>query len=169
MPMRKVIYPQKLLIKILKSIFSDVRQVIVGSIFLLIVGGTAGLLALSQKSLSFAAQIANIQMPLWVTIVLVLLLGVYIGLGKHRRSRTYNPRLNDIEVKILLFLSNQSERLTAEDVARSLNMNIQVATFHLEELAKSKMVLRLSYVGSPPDWLLFQEGRRYLIEKKLLS
>uniref|UniRef100_A0A6H1ZSA1 Uncharacterized protein n=1 Tax=viral metagenome TaxID=1070528 RepID=A0A6H1ZSA1_9ZZZZ len=84
-------------------------------------------------------------------------------------EESHDNSLDENKVKILLFLSKQSGKLPTEEIAQSLSMNIQIVTFHLEELAKFKMVLRLSYVGSPPDWKLFHEGQRYLIENKLIS
>lgn len=68
------------LIKILKTIVSDVRQAAVPTILLLLVGGSAGLLLLSQKALDFAKQTANMPTPLWATIVLVALCCGYIYL-----------------------------------------------------------------------------------------
>lgn len=82
---------------------------------------------------------------------------------------THNNLLDEIKVKILLFLSKQQDRLTAEDISHSLNIGIQIVKFHLEELEKYRLVHGALYVGSPRDWLLVQEGRRYLIENKLIS
>lgn len=59
--------------------------------------------------------------------------------------------------------------MTDEDIAHLLNMNPQVVKFYLQELEKSKMVGCVLYVGSPREWYLAQEGRRYLIENRLIS
>uniref|UniRef100_A0A6M3JZ58 Uncharacterized protein n=1 Tax=viral metagenome TaxID=1070528 RepID=A0A6M3JZ58_9ZZZZ len=154
-----------ILIWILSTVFAAIIAYIVWQ-YIDSQGGLYGLLIQSQGLLLI---LVNLPIPLWASIALVLLIGAYAYLRKHKRSQTYNPRLNDIEIAILLFLSKQPEKLPAEDIAQSLNVNIQIVTFHLEELAKFKMVLRLSYVGSPPDWKLFHEGQRYLIENKLIS
>jgi len=70
----------------LKAIFSDVRQAIVGAIVLALVGGTAGLLYLSKSLLSFSIQIANTPTPLWATVALVLVLGIYVRSRRHTRN-----------------------------------------------------------------------------------
>ena len=69
---------KQLLIRVLKTIFSDVRQAAVPAILLLLVGGSAGLFLFSQKALDFAIHIANMPTPLWVTIVLAVLYCGYI-------------------------------------------------------------------------------------------
>ena len=79
----------------------------------------------------------------------------------------YGDLLDDNEINILTFLSNQQDRLTAEEISQSLGMNIQIARFQLEELEKYHMVHGALYSGAPRDWKLGQEGRRYLIENKL--
>ncbi|MFA4827900.1 MAG: hypothetical protein WC594_01695 [Thermodesulfovibrionales bacterium] len=72
------------LIKILKTIASDVRQVAVPAILLLLVGGSAGLLLLSQKALNFSKQIANTPTPIWATIALVFVVVGYIYLKQNK-------------------------------------------------------------------------------------
>ena len=72
------------LIKILKTIVSDVRQAVVPTILLSLAGGIAGLIFLWQKASSVAVQIAKIPTPLWATIALVLLCCVYIYLKSAR-------------------------------------------------------------------------------------
>lgn len=86
-----------------------------------------------------------------------------------QKDKSHNDLLEEDKIKILTFLSNQQDRLTAQEISRSLGMNIQIVKFHLEELEKSRMVNGAIYSGAPRDWLLVQEGRRYLIENKLLT
>lgn len=82
---------------------------------------------------------------------------------------THDNLLDENKIKLLIFLSKQQDRLTADDIAQALNINPQVVTFHLEELEKYHMVHGAWYTGAPSDWKLVQEGRRYLIENKLIS
>lgn len=78
---------KKLIIKILKTIFSDARQVIIGVIVLALFGGTTGVLYLSKTALAFSISILTIPTPLWATIALVLLLVLYVQLkGKKSQS-----------------------------------------------------------------------------------
>lgn len=78
----------------------------------------------------------------------------------------HNNPLDEVKVKILLFLSSNNE-CTSEKIARFLNIDSQVIKFHLEKLKKSKMIKYKSYF--PSSWYLTQEGRKYLIENKLIS
>jgi len=48
-------------------------------------------------------------------------------------------------------------------------VSLQIVKFHLEELEKLRMVHGALYSGSPRDWSLVQEGRKYLIENELIS
>jgi regulator of replication initiation timing len=84
-------------------------------------------------------------------------------------NKSHTSLLDENKIKLLIFLSQQYDRITIEAIVQSLNMNIQIATFHLEELEKSKMVHGLYYSGDPCDWILIQGGRRYLIENNLIS
>lgn len=77
--------------------------------------------------------------------------------------------LDEIKIKILLLLSKQQDILPDEQIAEIVNINPQIVKFHLQELGISSMVGYASYVGSPRGWYLAQEGRRYLIEHKLIS
>jgi len=63
---------------ILKILFSDARQTIVGIIVVGLVGSIGGLLYLSKTALSFSIAILKTKTPLWAAIALVLLVGVYI-------------------------------------------------------------------------------------------
>jgi hypothetical protein len=78
--------------------------------------------------------------------------------------------LDDSKVNILKLLYRQ-DNLQTEQIAQTLNFQIQTATFHLEELKSSNMV---SYhMHRPPHdksrpimvWSIEQEGRKYLHNK----
>ena len=82
--------------------------------------------------------------------------------------------LDEIESKILLFLANQDKfDISPEDIAHELNRNIQLITFHLENLRTKKMVDArpiAPFDHSPKRfWSIAQSGRRYLIENKYIS
>ena len=55
------------------------------------------------------------------------------------------------------------------EIANLLKMNIQVVKFHLDELEKINMVHGTLTMGQPRTWALIQDGRKYLIENKLLT
>ena len=82
-------------IKILKTIASDVRQAAVPAILLLLIGGTGGLLLLSEKALDFARQSANIPTPLWATISLIFLCVLYTYLAARRKNPQKSPNIEE--------------------------------------------------------------------------
>jgi FtsZ-binding cell division protein ZapB len=95
------------------------------------------------------------------------------------KIQTYEKSLHDIllsetEVKILLFLAKQENiDITPEHVAQSLNINLQIITFHLQDLGAKKLVkdrpIAPFNFSLKRFWSLAQEGPRYLINHKLIS
>ncbi|MEW6666787.1 MAG: hypothetical protein AB1512_16420 [Thermodesulfobacteriota bacterium] len=80
------------------------------------------------------------------------------------------PPLEKGKVEILLFLSRQRGTVTADEVARHLRINPQIALQHLTEMNRDRiMVLRSGRVNAPPLWRLADDGRKYLIDNKLIS
>ena len=73
----------------LKLLFSDIRQAIVAVIVIALLGSIGGLLYLSKTALYFSIAILNTLIPLWATIALVLLVGVYIY-QKKSRNQSYS-------------------------------------------------------------------------------
>lgn len=86
-----------------KTIVSDIRQSIVGIIVGAAVVTYGGLLAISKTVLSFSIQIAKIPTPLWVTIVLALLCGVYIHLTvvRHRPLSASRNKVSKVPTKTI--------------------------------------------------------------------
>lgn len=87
---------------------------------------------------------------------------------------THEILLSEIEIKVLIFLAKQEHaEITPEHIAQSLNTNLPVISFHLEDLRAKKFIE--SRPVAPFDhsprrfWSLAQEGRRYLIKHKLIS
>ena len=74
------------LLKVLKLIFGDLRRAVIGIIVVGIVAAGGGLIAISSTVLNYSILVANTPTPLWATIVLGLLLGLYIGLRRRKRS-----------------------------------------------------------------------------------
>ncbi len=70
-----------------------------------------------------------------------------------------------LDVLKLLFVR---DKLSAEGVARTLKMELQMAKFYLEELLKRQMVAMIQVSGRPNRWTLAQEGRRHLIQNRVV-
>ena len=68
----------------------------------------------------------------------------------------------------LLFVQ---DRLTTEQIAKTLKIHSQEAKFHIKELLNHRppLVHIASSIGKPTTWYLAQEGRRYLIKNKPTS
>ena len=70
-------YPKATLIKWLKPFGADMRRAVVGYIVVALILAGGGILVLTKTALTWIIQIANIQTPLWATISLILLCGLY--------------------------------------------------------------------------------------------
>ncbi len=81
----------------------------------------------------------------------------------------HNNLLDEIKVKILMFLATQLDPVFADRVSQAVAINIQIVVFHLNELKNTKMVTALLNARIATRWLLAHEGRRYLIEHGLIS
>jgi predicted nuclease with TOPRIM domain len=86
-----------------------------------------------------------------------------------QKKKSHSNLLDDIKVKILLLLAKQADKFTADQIARALSADVQIVTFHLQELTNQRMAQDMIAGGAPRRWYLAHEGRRYLIEHKLIS
>ena len=75
---------QKILTNWLKKLLSDSHSAIIGIILSSIFAGGTGIYFFSKKIWNLLIDIARLPTPLWTTIALVLLVGVYIYLKKSR-------------------------------------------------------------------------------------
>ena len=62
----------------IKKIFENTESAITAVIVVALLGGSAGILALSKNALYYFLQIVNIPTPLWVTTALVIVSCGYI-------------------------------------------------------------------------------------------
>jgi hypothetical protein len=79
--------------KVLRAIAADVRKTIIGLIVVALIGGYAGLLALSQTVLETSSRILNIPIPLWGTISLVLLCALFTYITVRRKTPKKPPNV----------------------------------------------------------------------------
>lgn len=82
---------------------------------------------------------------------------------------SHKTLLDEDKIKILQYLALQTRHIMDLEIANLLKMNIQVVKFHLDELEKINMAHGTLTMGQPRTWALIQDGRKYLIENKLLS
>jgi hypothetical protein len=96
----------------------------------------------------------------------------------HKKS--HDNLLDKASVNILKLLFKQ-DNLTSEQIEQTLNITLQIAMFHLEELKVKGMVKQQTIYNEPPStgnwfkrqgilaWALEQKGRKYLINNNLTS
>jgi hypothetical protein len=72
------------LLKLLKVIVADIRRSIIGIIVAGLILAAGGLHLLSKTVLNFSTQLLCTPTPLWVTIALILLCGLYMHLRVQR-------------------------------------------------------------------------------------
>ncbi|MCG2717754.1 MAG: nucleotide-binding protein [Nanoarchaeota archaeon] len=77
-----------------------------------------------------------------------------------------NIRIDEIKEKLLLLLFKKNT--SVEELSHEISKDKQIVLFYLNELKKDDRVYDL--INERPElWKLRQEGRRYLIENKLVS
>jgi len=82
--------------------------------------------------------------------------------------------IDEIELKILIYLAIQEhDKISPEDISKSVDIKLQMAIFHLNNLKNKQMVDSrpiAPFDHSPKRfWTLSQNGRRYLIENNHIS
>lgn len=87
---------------------------------------------------------------------------------KPTNKTSHADHLEEIKVNILLLLSKY-EALTASNVASTLKIGVQTATFHLEELFDSDLISASYSTYEETSWYLAQAGRKYLVLNKLIT
>lgn len=86
-----------------------------------------------------------------------------------QKERSHGQRLEEIREQMLALIAKQ-EGITETAIAAELNINSQLARFHLQELSKAGFAgATLNMDGGPGRWGLMQEGRGYLASHGLLA
>ena len=99
---------------------------------------------------------------------------------KHNNSQP-PTKLDGPKVDILTMLYSR-KKLTSEEIARSLGLQLQTAAYHLIELAKFGMINEQRFSeqiqATPFDlpglrryyaWSIMQPGRKYLLDNRIVS
>ncbi|MGA9110040.1 MAG: hypothetical protein WB290_07045 [Smithella sp.] len=186
------------MLKQLKEVSKIFLSTLMHNILAAIVVGIIGiplLISWVTGTLDILLQTLRSPTQLWQTILLVFLscLLVYLRVGKsHSLSSPHSTgvesnneiknnnhdqlkspindiTLDDTAVNILRKLWKFSGGLTDISISKILELDLQIAKYHLEKLEKQRMVHGSITVGEPRMWSLIHKGREYLIEKKLNS
>ncbi len=130
-----------------------------------------------------------VDYPIWakllvlVWVVLTLFLVVLLLWKPHQKPQNQPPSLkpiaNQIELQkeqkdILLILLESGERLTFQ-IAQRLNMEKkeEIVKYHLQKLARRGFATEIDLPGIGPwgqsSWAINDQGKKYLIENKIIS
>ena len=81
----------------------------------------------------------------------------------------HGQHLEEVRERLLVALS-AGEGLQANQLAQAVGIGEQLATFHLNEMKKTRLVsAAMFYTGRPTIWSIGQEGRSYLVTHGLLT
>ena len=81
---------------------------------------------------------------------------------------SHNGLPDEIKVKILLLMTQYTE-IYVHDVVKNLEIGMQVAQFHLDELIENEFVSYSLVMGEETTYCLDHNGRKYLVETGLIS
>ena len=84
------------------------------------------------------------------------------------KQSSHDNLLDDIKVKILLFMTRYEE-VYVQNVAKNLEIGLQTAQFHLDELCDNEFVSYSLVIGESTTYFLDHGGRKYLVENGLIS
>ena len=94
--------------------------------------------------------------------------------NKKKLDNSHGVRLEEVKEKILMAVE-KNQGATNQQIAQAAGVSETVATFHLEELKKAKMVRDSRIMGSDwsgsagrTEWSIAQDGRGYLIAHGLV-
>jgi response regulator of citrate/malate metabolism len=91
-------------------------------------------------------------------------------LKKKLHDVTGVDKLDEIEEKILVFLSSSNQELTAQMIASDLGLNLTRVEYYLRKMWEAKLVFSNDYsTGRPSEYYLAQKGREYLVKNNLLG
>ncbi len=88
---------------------------------------------------------------------------------KKHKSSPKQKTWGNVEKQILIFLAKQNDKVIDEEISKTININIQIVKYHLEELEQFNMVHGTICAGSSREWSIVQDGRKYLMKNKLLT
>ena len=83
-------------------------------------------------------------------------------------EKNLSQSLEKVKENILQVLAAHPN-MTAEQLARGMEVNAQIITFHLTELEKNKFIHGSYSFMDETDWSIAHDGRAYLIHHGLLS
>lgn len=174
-----------------KKVFSDLHNAIVGAVVAAVILSGGGIYLYARQLWIQLKNIVQSPTPIWATICGILGLLVYIRFAIFQTRKTevnqslelppINTKIElpNEQVEILKLLFKQDNQ-QAEDISSSLNTELQLAKFHINELIANGMleyrtIRRQQFYTStfgatssrqiPVSVLtIIQPGRKYLIE-----
>jgi hypothetical protein len=81
---------------------------------------------------------------------------------------TTDEPLDGMQRLILKFLGQHGET-TETTIVAAVNVGLELAKYHLNELRSRKFVARHDFAWEPSKWSLLQDGRRYLAQHGMIE
>lgn len=164
--------PKKYLTKWSKSIFAYVVKKLVDIILVSLLVATGVLSFLTKTLLSFPIGILNIQVPLWITIgvVVLILLLLRIYLSYHASEQKIALKTPMAEEILVSFGHKSDETLTTKELSLEFNLSFQKTQAAIDELVDVGF-LDISLDQPPwrrPNILAFARGQKILIKEELI-
>lgn len=85
-----------------------------------------------------------------------------------KEKESHGNHLEKVKEEMLQLLADHPDA-TEQQLAKTMDMGIQLVMFHLTELEKSRLVHGSYNALEPTEWSLDHEGRRYLVAHGLIT
>lgn len=157
----------------LKLLASDARQAIVGIILASIVVGFGGALLLSKNLWIYFQSTMQLQTPLWLTIILILLCYLYLRL----KFRSYNSfevrekiKLSKMALDILICFGQlpDDRELTTNDLSQHFGYKYNQTQHAIDTLCNFDLLMTETLLGEDQIYWLSIKGRDYLAKRNFL-
>uniref|UniRef100_A0A6M3JYY4 Uncharacterized protein n=1 Tax=viral metagenome TaxID=1070528 RepID=A0A6M3JYY4_9ZZZZ len=148
-----------------------------------IIAAWGGFYRFSTSVLDNAIQKLNTPTPLWATIGLVLLVGVYTYLKARILSRSYatscikTKKYDPVTKKVIKLFFDAGHELSINEIGVAVSDNINVTMFHLDILLKDRLIkqtqssktIEAAFIGEEvyDMYDITPLGRKYVVENGL--
>ena len=89
-------------------------------------------------------------------------------IGRLKIPKMESSNILSDEEKGMLIILSKKEGITSEQIASYLKIDPVKSNYWVEELTKKNLIRTKYFLGKPPIYFLAQNGRKFLIENKLI-
>ncbi len=124
--------------------------------------------ALERKNVEFTSRIGELEAEIQNLRARVTATETERDQVKESAQRHGSADRPELEQQILVSLASQPG-LTIPQIARHLQVGLERARFHVDELFHAEFIYGAHFMGRESEWHLGQDGRRYLLQRNLLA